>query len=239
MKFLYVDESGDPGISANSPSRYFILAGLALDVTHYQALIADLHLLRHNLAAKYGILPSEEIHASAFISSPGPLKRISLNNRLRIMLDCLNWCGLRSDLQLFTVCYDKHSAVTDTIFQDAWQQLLLLFDQHLASKQTQGLVFCDNTDGLKLTNLMRAMQRPVPTPGVAAVPALHHLIGDPTLWDSRTSFLHQLVDVAAYFAKQLLEPNQHIRNKGAQNYFRRLDKINALINQQPSGMLLL
>lgn len=242
MKLLYVDESGDSGISLASPVQHFLLAGLVVDAVDLQPLLGDLHHFRQHLAAKYGLLLSEEIHASAFISSPGPVARISLNDRLRILLECVDWCRQRADLQLLTVGMDKRQATTNTVFQDVWRQLLLLFDAHLAHADpagpTQGLVFCDNTDGTKLTNLMRAMQRPATAPGVVPVPALHHLIGDPVLWDSRTSYLHQLVDVAAYFAKQLLEPNRRVHDKGAHRYFNRLNPINALLRQQRPGIWL-
>ena len=233
MKFLYVDESGDSGLTPTSPVSHFFLAGLAVDTVDLQGLLADLHLFRQHLATKYGLLISEETHASAFISKPGPVAHISLNDRLRILLECLDWCRRRADLHLLTVGTDKRQATTNTVFQDVWRQLLLLFDRHLAGTSatgpTQGLVFCDNTDGVKLTNLMRAMQRPFSPPGTPPVPTLHHLIGDPVLWDSRTSYLHQMVDVIAYFAKQLFEPNQRIRTKGAHNYFHRLAPINELL----------
>ena len=242
MKLLYVDESGDSGVLPTSPVQHFLLAGLVVDAVDLQPLLGALHHFRQHLAAKYGLLLSEEIHASAFISSPGPVARISLNDRLRILLECVDWCRQRPDLQLLTVGMDKRQATTNTVFQDVWRQLLLLFDAHLAHADpagpTQGLVFCDNTDGAKLTNLMRAMQRPTPTPGAVPAPVLHHLIGDPVLWDSRTSYLHQLVDVAAYFAKQLLEPNRRVRDKGAHRYFNRLNPNNALLRQQQPGIWL-
>jgi hypothetical protein len=117
---------------------------------------------------------------------------------------------------------------------------LLLFDTHLATASlagpAQGLVFCDNTDGVKLTNLMHTLRQPksLLTGGVG--PTLQQVIGDPVLWDSRTSYLHQMVDVIAYLAKQLFEPNRRIREKGAHNYFQRLAPINPLVKQQARGI---
>ena len=236
MQFLYVDESGDSGITPTSPVQYFFLAGLALDPLHLQSISADLHRFRQHLAAKYGLLISEEIHASAFISKPGPVAHIPLNERLRILLECLDWCRRRPDLQLLAVGMDKRRAVTNTVFQDVWRQLLLLFEAHLttpAAGPAQGLVFCDNTDGVKLTHLMHTLRQPAPSTGV---PALQQVIGDPVLWDSRTSYLHQMVDVVAYFAKQLVEPNRRLREKGAHQYFHRLAPINLLAPHQPLGI---
>jgi hypothetical protein len=55
-------------------------------------------------------------------------------------------------------------------------------------------------------------------------------------WDSRTSYLHQLLDVIAYFAKQLFEPNRRLREKGTHNYFYRLAPINLLLKQQGTSI---
>ncbi|OGX88579.1 hypothetical protein BEN48_09390 [Hymenobacter glacialis] len=52
------------------------------------------------------------------------------------------------------------------------------------------------------------------------------------MWDSRTSYLHQMVDAIDYFAKQLHEPNRRVRDKGAHRYFGRLAPINLLVKQQ-------
>jgi hypothetical protein len=41
-----------------------------------------------------------------------------------------------------------------------------------------------------------------------------------------------MVDVIAYFAKQLVEPNRRVRAKGSHNYFQRLAPINLLVKQQ-------
>jgi hypothetical protein len=236
MQFLYVDESGDSGLTPTSPVQHFFLAGLALDPLHLQGISADLHRFRQHLATKYGLLISEEIHASAFISKPGSVAHISLNDRLRILLECVDWCRRRTDLHLLTVGLDKRQALTNTVFQDVWRQLLLLFDAHLAAIPAQGLVFCDNTDGVKLTNLMHTLRQPTSSAHELARPVVQQVIGDPVLWDSRTSYLHQMVDVIAYFAKQLVEPNRRVREKGAHNYFHRLAPINLLLKQQGTSI---
>ena len=239
MQFLYVDESGDSGLTPTSPVQHFFLAGLAIDPLHLQGISADLHRFRQHLSAKYGLLISEEIHASAFISKPGPVAHIPLNERLRILLECVDWCRRRTDIHLLTVGLDKCQAVTDTVFQDVWRQLLLLFDAHLATNPAgpaQGLVSCDNTDGVKLTNLMHSLRQFSGAADTLARPALQQIIGDPVLWDSRTSYLHQMVDVIAYFAKQLFEPNRRVREKGAHHYFHRLAPINLLLKQQGTSV---
>ena len=50
MQLLCVDESGDPGIPAGSPSDYFFLAGLLLEAKNWYALTNSLIGFRHDLA---------------------------------------------------------------------------------------------------------------------------------------------------------------------------------------------
>lgn len=162
-----------------------------------------------------------------------------VNEQLRILLECVDWCRRRPDLHLLTVGLDKRQAVTNTVSQDVWRQLLLLFDAHLAANPAgpaQGVVFCDNTNRVKLTNLMHTLRQPSSAARTLATPTLQQIIGDPVLWDSRTSYLHQMVDVIAYFAKQLFEPNRRVRAKGTHNYFHRLAPINLLLKQQGTSI---
>ena len=48
------------------------------------------------------------------------------------------------------------------------------------------------------------------------------MIEDPFLKDSAHSFIHQLVDVVAYAARQLFEPNAYMRSKQGHNFYARL-----------------
>ena len=240
MKFLYVDESGDPGISASSPSPYFFLAGLLLEDVHWYALTDELLLFRQQLARRFALPISEEIHASVFLSNRTALAtRISANDRLRILLECLEWCAASPYLHLLTVGLDKRQRSEGSAFVEVWAALYRLFDNVLATvtPPTPGFVLCDNTDGTKLTRLVQSLQRPLnPT-----APALRYVVEEPVFRDSHRSSLHQLVDVVSYFAKQLVAPSNFIRDKGASHYFTRLAPINLLaVSQQcPLGIHIL
>ena len=215
MKLLYVDESGDPGIATNSPSPYFFLAGLLVDASRWYALTDDLIKFRQRLSQQFGLLVSDEIHASAFLSSRSALAaRLSANDRLRILLECLEWCAASPYLRLLTVGLDKRHRPEGSAFTEVWAALYRLFDATLAAATppVPGLVLCDNTDGDKLTRLVQHLQRPL---ALLPAPALRYVIEEPIFRDSRRSYLHQLVDVAAYFAKQLVAPSNFIREKGA------------------------
>ena len=227
MKLLYVDESGDPGISAGSPSPYFFLAGLMLEDTSWYAFTEELLLFRQHLARRFALPVSEEIHASVFLSNRTAVAaRISANDRLRILLECLEWCASSSHLRLLTVGLDKRQRPEGSAFVEVWAAMYRLFDDVLANAQPAlpGFVLCDNTDGTKLTRLVQGLQRPL----LAATPPLRYVIEEPVFRDSHRSYLHQLVDVVAYFAKQLVAPSNFIRDKGATHYFSRLASINML-----------
>jgi hypothetical protein len=71
--------------------------------------------------------------------------------------------------------------------------------------------------------------------------ALRHVVEEPIFRDSHRSYLHQLADVVAYFAKQLVAPSNFIREKGAANYFTRLAPINLITTTvtNPLGIIML
>ena len=71
---------------------------------------------------------------------------------------------------------------------------------------------------------MQSLQRPFSS----ASSALPCVVEEPVFRDSPRSHLHQLVDVVAYFAKQVVAPSNFIRDKVATQYFTRSVPINLL-----------
>lgn len=211
-----------------------------LDAENWSVLTNDLIFFRQQLARRYALPVSEEIHASVFLSNRTALAaRLSANDRLRILLDCLEWCAASPYLRLLTVGLDKRQRPLGSAFTEVWAALYHLFEKTLAGAQppTTGLVLCDNTDGPKLTQLVHTLQRPTDP----KISALSHVVEEPIFRDSHRSYLHQLADVAAYFAKQLVAPSNFIRDKGAAQYFTRLAPINLLQASaiQPLGIQML
>lgn len=76
MYLMYVDESGDPGIASVSRNRYFVLSGLVVHELRWRDILDDFLVFRRGLREQYGLKLREEIHAGAFISKPGDLRRI-------------------------------------------------------------------------------------------------------------------------------------------------------------------
>ena len=87
------------------------------------------------------------------------------------------------------------------------------------------MIISDNTDGGKLTKLLRMMRRFNQIPnamsygsGSRNIP-LRAVVEDPVMRDSQNSYFHQMVDVVAYFARQHYEPNKFVRKKGARTFY--------------------
>jgi hypothetical protein len=238
MYLLYADESGDTGLVA-SPTKYFILSGLVVHETRWRAFLEDIVAFRRHLRATKGLKLREEIHAAPFITNPGALVRIKRNDRLDILKQCLDFLGNRSDISVCTVVVHKTPKPAGyDVFESAWQALIQRFDNTMRNRNypgafadQRGLVLPDNTDGGKLTALMRRMRHYNPVPNNSAHQtqgagyrnlALQSVIEDPFLKDSAHSFIHQLVDVGAYAARQLFEPNAYMRSKQGHNFYARL-----------------
>ena len=238
MYLLYADESGDTGLVA-SPTKYFILSGLVVHETRWRTFLEDIVAFRRHLRATKGLKLREEIHAAPFITNPGALVRIKRNDRLDILKQCLDFLGNRSDISLCTVVVNKTSKPAGyDVFECAWQALIQRFDNTMRNRNypgafadQRGLMLLDNTDGGKLTALMRRMRHYNPVSNNSAYQnqgagyrnlALQSVIEDPFLKDSTHSFIHQLVDVVAYAARQLYEPNAYMRSKQGHNFYARL-----------------
>ena len=70
MYLMYVDESGDTGVT-NSPTRHFALSSLVVHELSWQAALEQLIEFRRRMRDKFGLLMTDEIHASGMINKPG------------------------------------------------------------------------------------------------------------------------------------------------------------------------
>lgn len=240
MYLMYVDESGDTGLNG-SPTRYFILSAIVLHELRWSDTLESLVQFRRMLRDTKGLKLREEIHANELINKPNQLMRIQRNDRLDIIKKCVDWVNEQPDMNVFSVVVDKHgkSAGTD-IFQIAWNTLINRFENTLAyrnfkgprNSDERGMIIADNTDGLKLRQLVRRMRH------YNAIPnnqqfyqqgyrnrRMIHVIEDPVFRDSRQSLILQMNDVLAYCCRQLYEPNSYMRRKGGANFYRRLTDV--------------
>lgn len=236
MYLMYVDESGDPGSHQNSPTQYFILTGIILHELRWKQHLDDFVQFRRTLKATKGLKLREEIHASVLINKPGNLIRIKRNDRLDIMRQCINWLASRQDINVISVAVDKRGKPDADIFSIAWTALIQRFENTISwgnfsgpkNPDERGMILPDNTDGKKLTALLRKLRHYNMVPnnssfqGGARNLQLSYVIEDPFLKDSAGSYFHQLCDVVAYCVRQKYEPNSYMKKKGGINFYDRL-----------------
>ena len=233
MYFLYVDESGDTGLTG-SPTRYFCLSGLVLHELRWHDVLETVIAFRRELKATYGLKLREEIHAAHFIHKPGSLSRIAKSIRLKMLRETLEFQAGLPDVSVLNVVVDKTGKTTEDVFEIAWTTLIQRFHNTISHKNfagpqnpdDRGMLIVDQTDEVKLRNLSRKMRRYNPVPsrfsGSTLAMPITTLVEDAVHRNSQHSYFIQLADVNAYFLFQKFQCCNYIRKKGARNYFSKL-----------------
>jgi uncharacterized protein DUF3800 len=248
---MYVDESGDPGL-VGSPTSFFILSGLVVHETKWQASLDRLVDFRKGLRDSFRLLLREEIHSSHFINRPGDLVRIPRNQRLSILRFFARELSGIQDLRLVSVVVDKRTKAAEYgVFENAWQALLQRFENTMAHRNfagpavadERGIVFPDDTDRKKLTTLLRKMRHynPIPNqgqhgPGYRNL-QLRRIVEDPVFKRSDHSYFIQACDLCAFLLYQELNPNTYMKKKGGHKYFRSLSPIFCTQASPPDGIV--
>ena len=231
MYLIYVDESGDPGlVSKGSPTRFFALSALLIPENRWQQFLAQFWGFRRRLASKYGLGLHTEIHASVFARNTtlSSLSHISRYKRVEILKVVIDWLRVQDDIRIITVIADK-SSITDDFFTLAWKSLLHQIDRELGrlsavpggpDSNALGLIISDATEFSKLRRILHSLREVnpsidsrLPDPELMKEERITRIVEDPFTRDSMTSYLHQLVDVVSFFARQLVEPNLYLAKR--------------------------
>lgn len=254
MFLMYVDESGDVGMSPNSPSRYFVLSGLVVHELRWADYLDQLINFRRTLNTKFGFRLREEFHASELINAPGALGRIKKHDRLEILRLYADQLAQMSDLNVINIVVDKQSKPANyDVFEMAWKVLIQRFENTISYRNfhgptnadERGMLIPDATDDKKLRLLLRKMRHynPISNQTQFGTGArnlqIRTIIEDPFLKDSADSFFIQSADLIAYLLYQQLNPNAYMKKKSGQNYFRRLDAIlcKKATSKDPQGIV--
>lgn len=237
MYLLYVDESGDIGLTG-SPTRYFALSGFVVHELKWNEILESIIQFRKHIRVRYGLKLREEIHAAACIHKPGEVKRIAKSLRLRILRETIDFQATLTDVNIINVVVDKSGKPLDfDVFDTAWSTLIQRFHNTISHRnfpgpqnpQDYGLLVVDQTDEKKLRNLIRKMRRYNPVPHIGGVGfrsmPITTLVEDVVHRNSLHSYFVQLSDVNAFFLLQKYISCKFVRKKGAQNYFNRLDPV--------------
>ncbi len=234
MYLLYVDESGDTGLTG-SPTNYFALSGFVVHELRWHATLESIMQFRRDLRRRYGLKLREEIHSAEMLHKPGKLSRIAKSLRLRLLRDILDFQANLPDVNIINVIVNKTNKPPDyDVFETAWETMIQRFHNTLSYRnfpgpqnpQDNGLLVVDKTEVKRLRDLRRRMGRfnPVPNlgaPGYRPIPVTT-IVEDAVHRDSLHSFFIQMVDVNAYFLMQKYAPCKYIKKQGGKNYFDRL-----------------
>lgn len=252
MYLMYVDESGDPGITG-SPTRFFVLSGLVVHESNWNVSLDALIAFRRRMNGAFGIKLREEIHASHFINNPGSLSRIRRNDRLTILRHFANEIARLPQVSVINVVVDKSTkTATYDVHSRAWEALVQRFENTIRFKNfptpalatDQGLIFPDGQPAAKLDLLLRRMRRfnPIPSQlGGHRMLPLTRIIEDPNYRDSAKSYFVQAADLCAYLLYQHYAPNSYMRRSGGMSYFRRISPVycRAAATANPLGIVIL
>ncbi|MED0660017.1 DUF3800 domain-containing protein [Bacillus smithii] len=241
MYMVYVDESGDTG-TYNSPTKYFILSALIVHESNWIRFLDDLVDFRRKLRDTYHLKMREEIHAAEFFQSSKKYDHLKKHVKLQICKKAIEFQESLDYIQVMFVVIDKSAHQNEDIFDMAWKYLIQRIHNTLEHKnfdviakdidQTWNESFIlipDKTDDKKLKQLVRRMRRYNPIPsrfggGFRNLP-LKYIVEDPYSKDSAESYIHQLVDVNAYFMKQKYDPTKYMKKKKAHNFINKFDKV--------------
>lgn len=251
MFLMYVDESGDPGLT-NSPCRYYVLSGLVVHELRWRAAMERIREFRLRMRDQYGLKLREELHSGRLINNPGPLVRIKRHHRLVIIREFADQLASLEDVSIINVVVDKQGKPEGyDVFENAWRVLIQRFEDTITYRNFRGprnardqaLIVPDNTDQKRLRMLLRKLRAHNPIPqkgrrGWRNAP-LVHLIEDPVFRDSEWSYLVQAVDLVAFLLYQELAPNAYMRKKSGQHYFNRLCPVlcTAASSKDPRGIV--
>ena len=157
--------------------------------------------------------------------------------RLAILRNFLDEIAKMNFIMITNVIVNKTTkSPSYDVFDGAWRVLFQRFENTIrygnfpgGYKRDFGMVLTDNTDGKKLTRLVRRMSvyNPVPNRGVGGsrMMPLIRIIEDPHPKDSKDSYFIQACDACAYFLMQKYRPNSYVRRQSAQHYLNRLGPI--------------
>ncbi|MBC7776838.1 MAG: DUF3800 domain-containing protein [Phycisphaerae bacterium] len=227
MHFLYVDESGDPGVSRYG-SRHYVLCGLVVKDDDWPKFLFRMKTFRAALKNAYGLKIRTEVHASELIriNKLADYRSIRKNSRLKILREYAQQIPIIFDTaKVIAVCLDKPAFPTNTDFQAlAWQRLIERYDTYLKKNATdQGIIVADQTDERKIRMLLRKMRiyNPVKShfnPGTYNAP-VDNILEDVFQRDSSTSYFIQTIDVVAHLLYRKEYPKGSLKKFGVENLF--------------------
>ncbi|MFH0774888.1 MAG: DUF3800 domain-containing protein [bacterium] len=211
MEFLFIDESGDNGLSENSTDHY-ILAGISFEDWQWKENFWKIIEHRRQISQKYGLV-IDELKGSEIFSHRGPFFNSALHsNDLKwIYNQTIDLICDNLSLSLFVVVrskeefkrrqtYDRNPIKIFT--QEIWTEYLSMYEEYLIEKSVAtknphtGLIYFDLNQEKYVRKIVRQFARKFnqqstyPSAGI---------IEDVIFRDSKVSYFIQIADIVLHF----------------------------------------
>jgi len=234
MYFCYVDESGDCGaydasMPDNTGSKYFILAGLAVQDTKWKISLDIFKSFRKKIAREGFLPPDVEFHCAEMID---PRKQkaftsISIRDRWRLIDEYADTLGQNGSFSIFSIVIDKSKSTLskDEYLTSATTRLFQCFDEFLKTQQSHGMVFFDRANEKVINTHVRKLLGTGASGEVVKDARIGWIIEDPIFRVSTDSMFIQSADVVVYCLKEREFPKGSREKHDADKIFgKRLSK---------------
>lgn len=208
MHFVYLDESGDPGLT-NSPTAHYILAGFSVHYSNWHHFDQKLRDFRSKVEACHGFPAQREFHASEFLGAARTHGGLDRATRLIVARSLLTLLEESPELRFFGWIAHKQSPCP-------MERASIGCFNDLAAWAQAGH-FHHNPRLLIIHDLMG--RRPQ-----AWEQSNDLLLGTPLALGSHESLQIQVADFIAYLLKQKLTPNSFMRAQGCGQLIKRLSE---------------
>jgi len=210
MYLVYIDESGDPGVT-NSPTSSYILSGVKIPAEHWHNAQAKLHSFRQRMRDHLGLKLSSEIHAAEFLGGAKVFMGLESRQRLRVALWLMKELGEVPGLSCHSVACLKQAEPEPV--QACWRHLMA----DLTSSSTGPMLLIADVGEVDTIKIAMAAFR-------AGHPRQTLIIEDPFHRDSKHSYFLQAADLVAYLQRQRHHPNALFRARQPEELFSMLGR---------------
>ncbi len=221
MEFLFIDESGDNGLSENS-TDYYILAGISFEDWQWKENFWKIVEHRRQISQKYGLV-IDELKGSEIFSHRGPFFNSTLHS------DDLKWiynqtidliCDKLS-LTLFVVVKSKEEFKRRQVYgrnliknftQEIWTEYLSMYEQYLIEKSIAikhpqtGLIYYDLNQEKHVRKIVRQFARKFDQQSTCPSAGI---IEDVIFRASKASYFVQLADIVAFSINRIIKRGMH------------------------------
>jgi hypothetical protein len=208
MYLCYMDESGDTGTSAGSPTPTYTVCAVLVHETQWVTLFDDLIGFRRYLKNEFGLRMREEIKATQLVRGSGPWASLGLGDTLRkrIYRSLMRFQGKSGAVLTYAVVIDKAPLSSpEEVRQRAWRYAFQRVERTMNARSERVMLIPDSGQYHWIRKLAREMRRfsnvgSMLGTGTMARPLHRVLIDDPVERQSHESYFIQLADLNAYAA---------------------------------------